>query len=242
MVKWLGRYLYGTCDKGLILKPLNAEGELLDLYADSNFTGNWDSEIAKSDLSTACSHTGYVLFYCRSPLLWASKMQMEIMLSSSKSEYIALSQAIHAMVPIMELLKEMKALGFAVSNATPRVHCCTFEDNSSALKMACIPKMHPCTKHLNQKYHFFHSFISSKDGQPSSITIHKISTDDQTADFLTKSLPLLTFCHHQSTVQGWDVGHKRECENNEVGIMMTDEGDIMGLSAPLQPHLTMPPT
>ena len=192
-VKWLGRYLYGTCDKGLILQPLNAEGELLDLYADSDFAGNWDSEIAESDLSTACSHTSYILFYCRRPLLWASKMQMEIALLSSESEYIALSQAIHAMVPIMELLKEIKALGFAVSNATPRVHCHAFEDN---FEMACIPKMHPCTKHLNQKYHFFHLFISSEDGQPSSITIHKISTDDQTVDFLTKSLPLLMFRHH----------------------------------------------
>jgi hypothetical protein len=106
----------------------------LDLYADSDFTGNWDSEIAESDPSTVHSCTGYVLFYCRSPLLWASKMQTEIMLLSSKSEYIALSQAICATVLIMELLKEMKVLGFMVSNATPRVHCCAFEDNSGALE------------------------------------------------------------------------------------------------------------
>jgi hypothetical protein len=51
-VKWLGRYLKGTANMGLILKPY---GSSLDLFVDSDFAGNWDPEIADTDSSTANS-------------------------------------------------------------------------------------------------------------------------------------------------------------------------------------------
>jgi hypothetical protein len=37
----------------------------------------------------------------------------------------------------------------------PKIRCKIFEDNVGAVEMANVPKMHPCTKHLNIKYHFF---------------------------------------------------------------------------------------
>jgi len=36
-VKWLGRYLKGTKDKGMILKP---KGTSFDVYIDADFAGN----------------------------------------------------------------------------------------------------------------------------------------------------------------------------------------------------------
>jgi len=44
-VKWLGRYLKGTREKGMILKPT---GTSFDVYMDSNFAGNWKHSKAKS--------------------------------------------------------------------------------------------------------------------------------------------------------------------------------------------------
>ncbi len=44
-VKWLGRYLKGTRDKGMILKPT---GTSFDIYMDANFAGNWKHSNAKS--------------------------------------------------------------------------------------------------------------------------------------------------------------------------------------------------
>ena len=39
-VKWLGRYLKGTSDKGVILKPdTNKE---LEVFVDADYAGNWD--------------------------------------------------------------------------------------------------------------------------------------------------------------------------------------------------------
>jgi len=50
-VKWLGRYLKGTRDKGMILKPT---GTSFDVYVDANFAGNWKHSKAESQ-DTACS-------------------------------------------------------------------------------------------------------------------------------------------------------------------------------------------
>ncbi len=44
-VKWLGRYLKGTRDKGLILIPT---GTSFDVYVDADFAGNWKSSEADS--------------------------------------------------------------------------------------------------------------------------------------------------------------------------------------------------
>ena len=71
-VKRIGRYLKGTSDQGLIMKP-NDTNELT-LHVDADFAGNWDASIAASDPATAQSRHGYVLHYCGIPLLWASQL------------------------------------------------------------------------------------------------------------------------------------------------------------------------
>ncbi len=86
---------------------------------------------------------------------WSSKMQTEIALSSTEAEYIALSQAMREILPIMWLMEEARHQGVPVLNATPRVHCKVFEDNAGAIEIANVPKMRPRTKHLNIKYHHF---------------------------------------------------------------------------------------
>jgi hypothetical protein len=39
-IRWLGRYLKGTCNKGLILRPDGISG--LEVYVNADFVGNWD--------------------------------------------------------------------------------------------------------------------------------------------------------------------------------------------------------
>jgi len=46
-VKWLGRYLKGTKDKGMILKPT---GTSFDVYVDADFAGNWHCSRANTTL------------------------------------------------------------------------------------------------------------------------------------------------------------------------------------------------
>ena len=51
---------------------------------------------------------------------WSSKMQTEIAFSTTEAEYIALSQAMREVLPIIWLM-EAKQLGIPVLNATPKV-------------------------------------------------------------------------------------------------------------------------
>ena len=115
--------------------------------------------------------------------MWCSKLQMQIALSTTEAEYIALSQSLRDTIPLMQLLEEIKSHGHRTLSMTPKVHCKAFEDNTGAIELACLPKMHPCTKHINVVYHHFRDYVCT--GQ---ITVETIKSTDQIADILTKPL------------------------------------------------------
>jgi hypothetical protein len=194
-LKWLGRYLAKTKDKGLILRP---EGDQFEVYVDADFAGNWNSEDAMNDPDTARSRYGYIVMYNGCPITWASRMQTEIALSSTESEYIGLSQALRSVIPIMELVKELQSKGFPIGQGNPKIHCKLFEDNSGAIELAKVPKMRPRTKHINVKYHHFREYVSNNE-----VSIHKIDTSDQPADILTKPLNEVTLERHRNFIMGW---------------------------------------
>jgi hypothetical protein len=194
-LKWLGRYLKGTRNKGMILKP---KQELdLEVYVDADFAGNWNQEEAEKR-DTARSRHGYIITYAGVPISWKSQLQGEICLSSTESEYTGLSHALREAIPIMETLKEMKQLGFPIQTSKSKVHCRVFEDNSGALEMAKIHKYRPRTKHICTKLHHFRDYVMRGD-----ISIHPIDTKMQPADFLTKPLNEDTLKVHRRTIMGW---------------------------------------
>jgi hypothetical protein len=184
-VKFIGRYLKYTKNKGIVCTPTKTS---LEYYADAGFAGDWDPITAEHDNSTARSRAGHVIIYAGCPLVWASKLQTEIALSTTESEYISLSTALREIFPLMRLMKELQAAGFNLPCNTPKVHRHAFEANSGALEMARSPKMWPRTKHLNMKYHHFREAAEAGD-----ICIHAVSTLDQLADIFTKSLALTLF-------------------------------------------------
>ena len=96
------RYLKGTRECSLKFKP----GSVLDLncYADAGFAGLWNVE---PDQEPVCVklRSGYVLTLGGCPLLWTSKLQTEVALSTLEAEYICLSQAMQELIPMQGLLK-----------------------------------------------------------------------------------------------------------------------------------------
>jgi hypothetical protein len=79
-VKYLCRYLMATKDKGLILRPDLKKS--FEVHVDCDFAGNWVKEQdAMNDPSTAKSRTGYIISYGGCPVVWASKLQTEVVLS-----------------------------------------------------------------------------------------------------------------------------------------------------------------
>jgi Reverse transcriptase (RNA-dependent DNA polymerase)/GAG-pre-integrase domain len=194
-VKLIGRYLLGTADKGLICTP---DESSFNCYCDADFCGLWDPGTAEMDPSTARSRSGYVVKYANCPVIWASKLQTEIALSSTESEYVSLSQSLREVIPLMRLVQELADAGFSMSTTTPKVHCRVFEDNSGALAMAQSPKMRPRTRHMNLKYHHFREAVSR-----GYISIHAINTLEQVADILTKPLAEMQFKKLRKMMMGW---------------------------------------
>ena len=194
-LKRIGRYLKGTREKGIILRPKDTS---FKVWADADFSGNWNAETAMEDSDTARSRSGFIITYLGVPILWKSQLQTEIALSSTESEYVCLSQAARKVIPVMELIAEMKALGYNVGNTKPTVQCTIFEDNSGALTLAKAPAMRPRTKHINVKYHHFRGFVA--DG---SMDVMRVDTHNQCADFLTKPCKLEDFLRHRKVVMGW---------------------------------------
>ena len=89
------------------------------------------------------------------------------------------------------LLQEARQYGFNILDQMPEIHCRVFEDNSRALELACLLKMHPRTKHINQYFHHFQEHVQRKE-----ITLHAMPTAHQHTDMLNKPIPEEPFHHH----------------------------------------------
>jgi hypothetical protein len=114
---------------------------------------------------------------------WASKMQIEIALSTTETEYIALSQAMMEVLPIMWLIQEAQDHDINVITKPPKIHCKVFEDNEGAIEIAKVPKMRSRTKHLNIKYHHFREEVKKR-----TVSIYHVGTTEQIADIFNKPL------------------------------------------------------
>ncbi len=194
-ILYLIRYFKKTRDLGIKFKPNAEKG--FECYCDADFSGNWNKSFAEVDPNTAKSRSGWIVFYAGCPIIWASKLQSQVALSTTEAEYIAMSMALRDVIPIMDLLKEMKEKQVPVICTEPYVYCKVFEDNSGALELARLPKLRPRTKHINVCYHHFLEHVRN-----GLIKIFPIGTEDQIADMLTKALAQNFFTCHRVPICG----------------------------------------
>jgi hypothetical protein len=94
-------------------------------------------------------------------------------LFTTKADYIAMSQALLDVIPVMILLQEMREQNFKVVCIEPYVYCKVFEDNAGALELAKLLELRPRTKHINVCYHHFCEHM-----QKGLIKIFPIDTKD----------------------------------------------------------------
>ena len=196
-VKRIARYLLNTKTKGLVLKPDKTRG--LECHVDADFAGAWTQHSSLDPLSCH-SRTGFMISYAGCPILWKSKVQSLIALSTTEAEYIALSSALREVITIIHLLDDLKSNALPIHGSTPIVKCRTFEDNMSCVKMANNHKNRPRTKHLSLRLHHFRSHIIRK-----IITVEHISTKEQIADIFTKPLPKHQFCKLRDPLMSWET-------------------------------------
>ncbi len=81
-------------------------------YCDADFSGSWNKHLAPFDPSTAKSRSGWILFCAGCPVIWASKLQTHVALSTTEAEYIAMPQSLRDILPIMFPVQEICKKGF----------------------------------------------------------------------------------------------------------------------------------
>ena len=164
-VKRILRYLKGTADWALTLgcEPLQLTG-----YCDADWGGDHDQRK---------STTGYAFSLGSGSIVWSSKRQPTVALSSTEAEYMAMSNAAREAVWLRSLLRE---LGYEQATSTVLLH----SDNQGSIKLAHNPVNHSRTKHIDVQHHFIRELVEQEVVQlqycPSHVNV---------ADVLTKALP-----------------------------------------------------
>ena len=195
-VKRIVRYLINTHDKGIQFDPNLQSG--LDCYVDADFAGLYSYEDSQDPVSVK-SRTGFVLTLFGCPIIWQSKLQTEITLSSTAAEYVAFSMAMRELLPMRALLSEMADKMKLEVASKSLVRSTVFEDNQGCLSLVNVPKMSPRNKYIALKYHFFCSHIGESQG----IVAKYINTLEQKADIFTKGLPHEQFETIRKLLIGW---------------------------------------
>jgi hypothetical protein len=193
----IGQYLKGTLDEGLILKP--SDHLDIDVFVDADFAGLWPHE-DKQDPTCVKSCTGFVICLSNCPVIWTSKLQNEIALSTMEAEYNAISFAMRSVLPFQTLVKAV-AKGIGLDEArTTTFKTSVWEDNAGALQLANMEpgRITPRSKHYAIKYHWFRSHL-----KPNQVEVKKIGTASQKADILTKGLTKDKFETIRKLLCGW---------------------------------------
>ena len=196
-VKMIARYLKGTHDKGMIVRPDTALG--LEAFVNADFAGLYQRE-PDHVLDAARSRTGYVISLGGCPILWKSQLQTEIALSTVAAEYYALSQCMRVVIPLRALILEtLTALQHPACCPT-KFKCKVFEDNMGAYFLATNQRLTNRTKYFLVKYHHFWDAVNREE-----IQVEKVDTALQNADYLTKGLAPEPYLANRHRVQGWMV-------------------------------------
>ena len=111
---------------------------------------------------------------------WQSQKQTVVAQSSCEAEYIAAATAAKQGVWLARLLGDM-------INQEPEGVALNI-DNKSAISLCKNPVHHDRSKHIDTKYHYIRECVEEK-----RIGVKYVSTEDQLADILTKSLGRLKF-------------------------------------------------
>ena len=111
--------------------------------------------------------------------------------SFTEAECYGLSDCLRATMPLMEMTSEAAKQNLLPKDTIPALHCKAFEDNSGAMEMVRLPKIRPCTRHINVKCHHFRSFYKQE-----KISIEWCGTEDMLADMLSEAQKRLFFIKH----------------------------------------------
>lgn len=158
------RYVKGTIDYGIFYQA-NVAVKLLGYY-DSDLAGRIDDSKSTSS---------YVFNLGSGAILWSSKKQPIVALSTTEVEYIATCLAGCQLIWLQGILENLKQM-----QSGPTTLFC---DNRSAISAIKDPVLHGRTKHVRVRYHFLRELVKEDE-----IYVEYCPTEEQLPDIFTKPL------------------------------------------------------
>ncbi|KAL0451442.1 UNVERIFIED_CONTAM: Retrovirus-related Pol polyprotein from transposon RE1 [Sesamum latifolium] len=163
------RYIKNTLSYGL----MHEKSKFFSLsgFVDADWAG---------DVNDRRSTMGFCFTIGFAVILWCSKKQTTVALSSCEAEYVVSTMATQECLWLRRLIREM----MTNLNHPIQIFC----DNESAIKLAGNPVFHARSKHIETHYHFVREKVLSQD-----IELQEIRTNKQVADIFTKALARAKF-------------------------------------------------
>ncbi len=127
------------------------------------------------------STTGYVFTLAGGPICWRSMVQPLVALSTTESEYMAVTEAAKEALWLKGLVKEL-----GIDQGGVQLYC----DSQSAIYLAKHQVYHARTKHIDVRFHKVRELIASGD-----LILEKVHTSENAADMLTKIVTVDKFEH-----------------------------------------------
>ncbi|MBW0539131.1 hypothetical protein O181_078846 [Austropuccinia psidii MF-1] len=166
-------YLRGTRSMGILNSHSNSSSEMR-CFVDASWGGEGNR-----------STHGYIMFHGINPIGWQSRRQTTIASSTAQAEYMALSFAAKEMLWLYNLFVDI------LNNAIPIL----FSDNKTAVGISTESMNRKQTRHLIRDFNTIHELIAVR-----KLKLEWVSTDEQLADILTKSLGYVKHAHFVSQI------------------------------------------
>jgi transposase InsO family protein len=176
-VKRIFKYLKSTPNYGLLYSS-DMKIEVIG-YSDADYAG---------DITTRRSTSGSTFIIGKGIVAWCSQRQKSVSLSTTESEYIALSQAVQELTWLMLLISDL----LETQGDTPIMYA----DNQSAIRLVKNPEFHKRTKHIDVRYHYIREKYA--DGK---FILEYVKSKDQLADIMTKPIPREQFQYLRARLQ-----------------------------------------
>ena len=95
----------------------------------------WNVEDPEDPTCCVKSRTSYVIRLGNVPVVWKSKLQTLIAVSTMEAEYVSLSMCMRELIPLRRVLKELQGVLKFKSSVS--------STNQGAVTLANVPKMMP---------------------------------------------------------------------------------------------------
>jgi hypothetical protein len=149
-------------------------------FSDSDYAGDSESIIRIA---------GFILYLLGVPVDWKSKGRKGVTLSSSKAEFVALSEAAKEVKVVFQDMRSME-----VKVDLPII---VRVDNVGAIFIGTNVTVSQWSKHIDTQYHFVREYF-----QDSFICIIFVRTKDNDTDIFTKNLLGDLHSRHASKIAG----------------------------------------